>query len=219
MKTQSQDIPTRQEGTYQATDRRKLVRRFKVLFGTLAFILAVGIFGIDLLQQGDPARLQASVTTGKQAVTADTTAPTMGPIDTAKVALKLPVQAPKVPVKARAARPQKHVAKVADGAHGLKVRELTGGVASYYGAELAGRRTASGERFSPDELTAAHRSLPFGSLLRVTNTRNGRSVVVRVNDRGPFAHRRVIDLSKAAAREIGMVRTGTAKVKIELLQK
>ncbi|KQZ73931.1 hypothetical protein ASE06_16600 [Sphingopyxis sp. Root214] len=95
--------------------------------------------------------------------------------------------------------------------------EIGGGVASYYGNELAGNRTASGERFDPGQLTAAHRSLPFGSLVRVTNTSNGDSVVVRINDRGPFAHGRVIDVSTAAAREIGMHRSGTARVKLALL--
>jgi len=95
--------------------------------------------------------------------------------------------------------------------------EIGGGMASYYGNELAGNRTASGERFDPGQLTAAHRSLPFGSLVRVTNTSNGNSVVVRINDRGPFAHGRVIDVSTAAAREIGMHRSGTARVKLALL--
>ncbi|WP_302851579.1 septal ring lytic transglycosylase RlpA family protein [Sphingopyxis sp. USTB-05] len=95
--------------------------------------------------------------------------------------------------------------------------EIGGGMASYYGNELAGNRTASGERFDPAQLTAAHRSLPFGSLVRVTNTSNGDSVVVRINDRGPFAHGRVIDVSTAAAREIGMHRSGTARVKLALL--
>jgi len=95
--------------------------------------------------------------------------------------------------------------------------EIGGGMASYYGNELAGNRTASGERFDPAQLTAAHRSLPFGSLVRVTNTSNGDSVVVRINDRGPFTHRRVIDVSTAAAREIGMHRSGTARVKLALL--
>ncbi|GAO80863.1 rare lipoprotein A precursor [Sphingopyxis sp. C-1] len=95
--------------------------------------------------------------------------------------------------------------------------EIGGGMASYYGSELAGNRTASGERFDPAQLTAAHRSLPFGSLVRVTNTSNGDSVVVRINDRGPFAHGRVIDVSTAAAREIGMHRSGTARVKLALL--
>ena len=95
--------------------------------------------------------------------------------------------------------------------------EIGGGMASYYGNELAGNRTASGERFDPGQLTAAHRSLPFGSMVRVTNTSNGDSVIVRINDRGPFAHGRVIDVSHAAAREIGMHRSGTARVKLALL--
>jgi rare lipoprotein A len=95
--------------------------------------------------------------------------------------------------------------------------EIGGGVASYYGNELAGNRTASGERFDPGQLTAAHRSLPFGSMVRVTNTTNGDSVIVRINDRGPFSHGRVIDVSHAAAREIGMHRSGTARVKLALL--
>ena len=96
--------------------------------------------------------------------------------------------------------------------------EIGGGMASYYGNELAGNRTASGERFDPGQLTAAHRSLPFGSKVRVTNTSNGDSVIVRINDRGPFSHGRVIDVSHAAAREIGMHRSGTARVKLALLR-
>lgn len=92
------------------------------------------------------------------------------------------------------------------------------GVASYYGAELAGNRTASGERFNPMHLTAAHRSLPLGSQLRVTNKANGKSVVVRVNDRGPFHKSRVIDVSLAAARQISMIGAGKALVRLELMQ-
>ncbi len=95
--------------------------------------------------------------------------------------------------------------------------EIGSGMASYYGDELAGNRTASGERFDPGQLTAAHRTLPFGSMVRVTNTSNGDSVVVRINDRGPFSRGRVIDVSHAAAREIGMHRSGTARVKLALL--
>jgi rare lipoprotein A len=95
--------------------------------------------------------------------------------------------------------------------------EIDGGMASYYGDELAGNRTASGERFDPDQLTGAHRSLPFGSMVRVTNVANGDSVVVRINDRGPFSRGRVIDISHAAARQIGMHRSGTARVKLALL--
>jgi rare lipoprotein A len=92
------------------------------------------------------------------------------------------------------------------------------GEASYYGRELAGNRTASGERFNPQALTAAHRTLPLGSKLRVTNRSNGKSVVVRINDRGPFAKSRLIDVSYAAAQQISMVRAGKAMVKLELLR-
>lgn len=92
------------------------------------------------------------------------------------------------------------------------------GEASYYGFELAGNRTASGERFNPHGMTAAHRTLPLGSRLRVTNKANGKSVIVRVNDRGPFVGRRIIDVSLGAAREVAMVRSGKAMVKLELLR-
>lgn len=91
------------------------------------------------------------------------------------------------------------------------------GIASFYGREFAGRPTATGERFNPEAMTAAHRSLPFGTRVRVTNTRNGRSVVVRINDRGPFIRGRVIDLSTGAARSIGMINSGVAPVRIEVL--
>ena len=89
-------------------------------------------------------------------------------------------------------------------------------IATYYGQEFAGHRTASGETFNPNALTAAHRTLPFGTRVRVTNSRNGRSVIVRINDRGPFVKGRAIDLSSAAARAIGM--GGTADVHIEVIR-
>ena len=92
------------------------------------------------------------------------------------------------------------------------------GEASYYGHELAGNRTASGERFNPQAMTAAHRTLPLGTKLRVTNKANGRSVVVRINDRGPFVGNRLIDLSLGAARELQMVRSGKAQVTLERLR-
>ncbi|HGO5824217.1 TPA: septal ring lytic transglycosylase RlpA family protein [Mannheimia haemolytica] len=93
------------------------------------------------------------------------------------------------------------------------------GVASYYANAFNGRRTANGETFSNAKLTAAHRTLPFGTLIEVTNMRNGRSVIVRVNDRGPYTHSRVLDLSSAAAKQIGMHHSGTARVKIALVNK
>lgn len=105
----------------------------------------------------------------------------------------------------------------ADAATDAEGTHVGDGMASYYGKELAGNRTASGERFNPEELTAAHPSLAFGSKVRVTNLNNGQSVIVRINDRGPFTHRRVIDVSHAAAREIGMHRSGTARVSMALL--
>lgn len=94
---------------------------------------------------------------------------------------------------------------------------ISGGEASFYGNELAGNRTASGEVFDPGKLTAAHRTLPLGSRVRVTNARNGESVVVRINDRGPFHGNRVIDLSTAAARSIGLIQSGTGRVNLALL--
>lgn len=91
------------------------------------------------------------------------------------------------------------------------------GFASYYGAEHHGRRTASGERFDAGRLTAAHRTLPFGTRVQVTNLDNGRKVVVTVTDRGPFRRHRVIDVSRRAAKELGFVREGTARVRLEVL--
>lgn len=91
------------------------------------------------------------------------------------------------------------------------------GMASYYGAEFAGSRTANGERFDPAGLTGAHRSLAFGSRVAVTNLSNGQEVVVRINDRGPWGKGRIIDISHGAARQIGMHQSGTARVKLELL--
>jgi rare lipoprotein A len=92
------------------------------------------------------------------------------------------------------------------------------GLASYYAEPYHGRRTASGEIFdSYQELTAAHRTLPFNTVVRVTNQENGKDVEVRINDRGPFVDGRVIDLSQKAAREIDMVRSGTARVKLTVL--
>jgi rare lipoprotein A len=88
------------------------------------------------------------------------------------------------------------------------------GVASWYGAELHGRPTASGEPFDMDGLTAAHRTLPLGTRAQVRNLDNGRTVVVRINDRGPFSGHRMIDLSRAAAQEIGMLAAGSAEVEV-----
>jgi rare lipoprotein A len=90
------------------------------------------------------------------------------------------------------------------------------GKASYYSDKLAGRATASGEPYSVSEMTAAHRTLPFGTLIEVKRT-DGRSVVVRVNDRGPYARGRVVDLSRKAAEALGMVREGVVEVSIRVV--
>ncbi|MCU0607054.1 MAG: septal ring lytic transglycosylase RlpA family protein [Candidatus Edwardsbacteria bacterium] len=99
-------------------------------------------------------------------------------------------------------------------AGGAKPATAITGLASYYGKEFHGRRTASGEPFDMDALTAAHRTLPFGTVVRVTNVKNGKSVKVRINDRGPFIAGRIIDLSYAAAKSIGMLAVGQVRIDI-----
>ncbi|CAD5198641.1 septal ring lytic transglycosylase RlpA family protein [Pseudomonas sp. FEN] len=91
------------------------------------------------------------------------------------------------------------------------------GMASYYGAKHQGKRTASGEPFNQHALTAAHRQLPFGTRVKVTNLANDKSVIVRVNDRGPHTRGRLIDLSRDAAAQLGMLQNGTARVRIQSL--
>jgi rare lipoprotein A len=117
---------------------------------------------------------------------------------------------------ARTARREEPAARHRDG----EVVKVLRGRATFYGDKFHGRRTASGERFSQRKMTAAHRSLPFGTMVRVTNMSNGKSVVVRINDRGPFGRdrRRVIDVSKSAARALGFIQSGWARVKIEVLR-
>lgn len=87
--------------------------------------------------------------------------------------------------------------------------------ASWYGPGFHGRKTANGEIYDQMSFTAAHKSLKFGTLLKITNQKNNKSVVVRINDRGPYIHGRDLDLSKAAALELGMVKRGVAKIKVE----
>jgi len=94
-------------------------------------------------------------------------------------------------------------------------QDASHGLASYYSYDP---KTASGEKFDPNELTAAHRTLPFGTRLRVTNVATGRSVTVRVNDRGPFVPGRVVDVSRSAAETLGMTGKGVAKVKLDVVQ-
>ncbi len=95
----------------------------------------------------------------------------------------------------------------------------TGVTASYYAEDFHGKRTSNGERFNMNDYTCAHKSLPFNTILKVTNLANGKSCEVRVNDRGPFVASREIDLSKAAAVKLGMIGSGTTKVKLEIVKK
>lgn len=101
-----------------------------------------------------------------------------------------------------------------------EVKEVQRGIASWYGGRFHGRRTASGERYDMDALTAAHPSLPFGTVVRVRSLVNGRSVDVRINDRGPHIRRRIIDLSRGAAQALGLIdaRTGTKPVSISIVK-
>lgn len=99
----------------------------------------------------------------------------------------------------------------------VRVGEEFKGRASWYGPNFHGKKTSNGETYSMWQMTAAHKTLPMNTVVRVTNEENGRSVVVRVNDRGPFVNTRIIDLSKKAATELDMVKNGTALVKLEIL--
>ena len=100
----------------------------------------------------------------------------------------------------------------------LSSNRIIYGMASYYGKDFQGRKTANGETFDMNQLTAAHKTLPFGTICRVTNLDNNRSVIVRINDRGPFVVNRVIDLSRAAALKLNGLENGVFPVKIEILE-
>lgn len=120
-------------------------------------------------------------------------------------------------VDASFAQPVKHEA--AEKISGEKVAAVKSiqGSASWYGGKFHGRRTANGERYDMNKHTAAHKSLPFGTKVRVTNRNNGKSVIVRINDRGPFVGNRIIDLSRGAAGVVDMIRSGIAPVVIEIM--
>lgn len=113
-------------------------------------------------------------------------------------------------------KPNRNVQQISLGP--VRIR-IGGGMASWYGPGLDGNMSASGEVFNQNALTAAHRTLPFGTRVQVTNLDNGRSVIVRINDRGPFSEGRVIDLSAAAARMIGVMQSGVAPVRLEVLDR
>ncbi len=101
----------------------------------------------------------------------------------------------------------------------MNAQRVVDGQATYYGSRSHGRKTASGETFNKNAMVCAHRTLPFGTQVRVTNKKNGKSVVVRVIDRGPFGKGKVIDLSPAAARQLDMIRAGVVPVHLEVVGK
>ncbi|NPA67256.1 MAG: septal ring lytic transglycosylase RlpA family protein [Chlorobi bacterium] len=106
-----------------------------------------------------------------------------------------------------------------DKSENVKYEFYQKGEASWYGPGFNGKKTASGEIFDMNKLTAAHRKLPFGTMVRVTNLKNNKSVIVRINDRGPYKKGRVIDLSKKAAEVTGLIKDGVAPVKIEIVKR
>lgn len=195
---------TRNEISSVAVPRRRIrrlraaVRKYKRLFvasASLAVLLSIVLLGFIVTDGPEAVPLGVGDAGVMDTLTASDT---LG-LDTTELAL-LPAE--NLP---EASNPEVH-------------SRLPEGDASYYGNELAGRPTASGERFDPQQLTAAHRTLPFGTRLRVTNISNGHSVVVRVNDRGPFSGQRVLDLSYSAARQIGILQRGQARVRMEVLK-
>lgn len=161
-------------------------------------VLALAAAGFALPMSGDDARPEAGVTSASVEDVADVAAAALN-------AVAEPAAAPEAAVPVAPAREP--------------ALEVLTGSASYYADMFEGRTTASGVAFRQAELWAAHRTLPFGTRLRVTNEANGREVEVEVVDRGPYAHGRVLDLSKRAARELDFIRAGHTRVKIEVLER
>jgi rare lipoprotein A len=119
---------------------------------------------------------------------------------------------------AREAEPPVYFVPAAGALH-APTASVEQGEATYYGNSLAGHLTASGDRYQPSELTAAHKHLPFGSIVRVTREDDGKSVIVRINDRGPFGNAsRIIDVSHSAAEALDMIRAGVVPVRLEVLE-
>ena len=161
---------------------------------------------------------EASVAKAKSAKTSSVKVKAKKPASVATA----PAKAKKVAHKAKtkttakvASAPKKTKAKVAKASSGGA--SFQSGMASWYGGKFHGRKTANGETYNMNAMTAAHKTLPYGTKVRVTNTRSGGSVVVRINDRGPFIAGRVIDLSRAAASQIGVTSSGVAPVKLAIL--
>jgi rare lipoprotein A len=165
--------------------------------------------GSALLLSGSTGLNPAFATTGR-------VAPAVSSSTSTEVAIR--EVAPATVEEAQPLRPAAPVLPIATPPSEPRVRSVSRGEASWYGPGFYGNRTANGEVLRPGTLTAAHRTLPFGTRVRVTNLWNGRTAVVRINDRGPFHGSRVIDLAHGAAQELGVVASGVASVKLEVLQ-
>tara|TARA_B100000073_G_scaffold198611_1_gene164408 strand:+ start:925 stop:1485 length:561 start_codon:yes stop_codon:yes gene_type:complete len=163
-------------------------------------VLATDIDGFDII---DPMDLVIPSEPVSVVETVDPALDSLGDPATA-------IAEPDAPVLLAPPAPAKPVGPVVISTHS--------GEASWYGPGFYGNRTANGEVFRPGTMTAAHRTLPFGTRVRVTNLWNGRKAVVRINDRGPFAGDRVIDLAHGAARELGLMSSGIAQVRLEVLR-
>ncbi len=156
-----------------------------------------------LIEDPLPAGLEMEIpTTDWDAMNLDVLPLPELPVSAAENVLWVFIRPPPAPAEPKASSPNRAVQQ---------------GWASWYGPRFHGRRTANGERFNKFHLTAAHRTLPFNTRVRVTNLQNGRSIVVRINDRGPYIRGRIIDLSYAAAQQLGMHRQGVIQVRVEIL--
>ena len=185
------------------------------LLVTAALALGAGSSGLEAMRAGDEAPLIETMDAQPAASVKPTATPQPAPSSAPRADVEEAASAPapeKVP-----ALPDTDAASDESVAEEAALLVLEGG-ASWYSDALSGRRTASGEPYDPASLIAAHRALPFGTRLRVTNLANDRVVEVRVVDRGPFVAGRVLDLSRRAAEEIGIIRAGHARVRIEVLE-
>ncbi len=187
-------------------------RRRSTMLRTTATVTALALFGLTASGRAEPTEL---------AIAASSLTQPSGPVfvpgaDPRFAEAFAEFETPAEPVALEGAVDITTVEPAASPAEAA-TRDLGTGIASYYGRGFAGRPTANGERFDPRAMTAAHRTLPFGSRVRVTNPRTGASVVVRINDRGPFTRGRTIDLSQGAAEQIGLIAAGHGNVQLELI--
>jgi rare lipoprotein A len=169
--------------------------------------------GSALLLSGSTGLTPAFATTGRVAASESSSFSQVVAIRSAESSLDAPASAEQTPLN-----PVAPSLPIATPPEPPRVKAVSTGQASWYGPGFYGNRTANGEVLRPGTLTAAHRTLPFGTQVRVTNMGNGRSAIVRINDRGPFHGNRLIDLAHGAANNLGLISSGVANVKLEVLR-